>query len=60
MLSVARSNNGYGPNPIMVSEVLHIADHLGIERDEALYFIQGLDFTWLTLAAKKLEAQRPK
>lgn len=58
VLSAARSS-GYGtPNPIAVSEILTFADELMLNREEALFYVQGLDNTFLEEIGKKQEIAR--
>jgi len=60
VLSTARTSNGFGPNPIPVSEILVTADFFEIDPADALYLIQGLDSVFLEEASKKAEAARAK
>ena len=57
VLSTARTNTGYGPNPIAISEIFHVADHLFVEREEGLAYWQSMDRVWMEEATKKLKAQ---
>ena len=58
VLSAARSSGYASPNPIVVSEILTLATELLLNREEALYYIQGLDETFMEEIGKKQEAAR--
>ena len=60
VLSAQRSMGPAGPNPITIHAIFTIADHLFLDRDEALFFIQGLDETFLEEVQKKIERERPR
>lgn len=57
VLSAARTIGFSGPNPITISEIFTLADHLLLDRDEALFFIQGLDETFMEEVQKKQERE---
>lgn len=58
VLSASRSSNGYGPNPIPVSEILSTADFFCLDPEEAVILIQGMDLTFIEEWQKKQENQR--
>lgn len=61
VLNAARTSNGYGPNPIALSEILATAPVYGLyDPTEAITFIQGLDQVFLDETAKKAERERQR
>jgi hypothetical protein len=60
VLSASRSIGYASPNPIQIESIFVIADHLGMDRDDLLFFIQGLDQTYLDEIQKKQEAERKR
>jgi hypothetical protein len=60
VLSAQRSMGFSGPNPITIDAIFHMADHLLIDRDEALFFLQGLDETFIEEIHKKKEREAPR
>lgn len=60
VLSAGRTSNGYGPNPIPVSEILQTAAFFHIDPDDALFLIQGLDKVYLEVSAEKAAQARAR
>ena len=60
VLSAARSSNGYGPNPIPISEILSTASFFCLDPEEAVIFIQGMDLVYMEEWANKAEAERQR
>jgi hypothetical protein len=58
VLSAQRTMGFSGPNPIDLHSIFVMADHLLLDRDEALFFLQGLDETFIEECHKKSESQR--
>jgi len=50
------------PNPITIEAIFTMADHLLLDRDEVLFFVQGLDETFMeeVAAKRKPELDRGK
>jgi hypothetical protein len=59
-LSAARANNGFGPLPIALTEILGTAEFFALDPDEAVDLIQALDGAFLEEHAKKAERDRSR
>ena len=59
MLNQSRGSNGYGPNPLALSEMLAVLNHWSVdepdEREEFIGYWQALDGTWIAYHEEKAE-----